>query len=119
MLMIRLQRIGKKNDPSFRVVATDSKRGPKSGNNVEVLGSYNPHINVTQIKEDRVKYWMSKGAKVSDTVHNLLVSKKIIEGKKINVLPKKSPIKKEGAEAPAEAKAEAVTTESAPAETAA
>ena len=124
MLMIRLQRIGRKNDPSFRVVVTDSKRGPKSGNNVEVLVSYNPHINVTQMKEDRVKHWMSKGAKVSDTVHNLLVSKKIIEGKKINVLPKKSPIKKEGAEtpvqvAPAEAKAEAVATESVPAETAA
>ena len=82
MLKIRLQRIGKKNAPSFRVVVTDSKRGPKSGYSVEVLGSYNPHINTAEIKGDRVKYWISVGAQVSDTVHNILVNKNIIEGKK-------------------------------------
>lgn len=95
MLKIRLQRVGRKNNPAFRVVAVDSKRGPKSGDNVEILGSYNPHFNKIQIKAERVKHWISVGAQVSDTVHNLLINEKIIEGKKINVLPKKNPIKKE------------------------
>jgi small subunit ribosomal protein S16 len=54
---------------------------------------------------------MSKGAKASDTVHNLLISKKIIEGKKINTLPKKKPIVKEGGEAPAVAAAPAPVAE--------
>lgn len=98
MLKIRLQRVGRKNDPAFRVVVTDSKRGPKSGDNVELLGSYNPHMDKVQINSDRVKHWMSVGAQVSDTVHNLLVSEKIIEGKKVNVLPKKNPIVKEATE---------------------
>ena len=44
-------------------------------------------------KQDRVAYWMSKGAQISDTVHNFLVSQKLIEGKKRNVLSKKSPTK--------------------------
>lgn len=98
MLKIRLQRVGRKNDASFRVVVTDSKRGVKSGGNVEILGSYSPRTNKAQIKSDRVKYWMSVGAGVSDTVHNLLIDNKIIEGKKVNVLPKKSPIVKEKSE---------------------
>ena len=98
MLKIRLQRVGRKNNPAFRVVVTDSKRGPKSGDNVELLGSYNPHSNEAKIDGDRVKHWMSVGAQVSDTVHNLLIREKIMEGKKINVLPKKSPIVKEPTE---------------------
>ncbi|HLP43887.1 MAG TPA: hypothetical protein VK145_01255, partial [Candidatus Nanoarchaeia archaeon] len=69
-----------------------------------------------EIKADRIKELMSKGAKTSGTIHNLLVSKKVIEGKKVNVLPKKKPIKKEGdAAAPAEAAA-APAPEAAPAE---
>jgi len=95
MLKIRLQRVGRKNDPAFRVVVVDSKRGPKSGDNIEILGSYNPRFNKAQVKSDRVKHWMSVGAQVSDTVHNLLINEKIIEGKKINVLSKKSPIIKQ------------------------
>lgn len=91
MLKIRLQRIGRKNDPSFRVVVTDSRRGPKSGNNIEVVGSHNPSQGAPVIKEDRVKYWLSKGAKVSDTIHNLLVKKGIINAKTIDVLPKQKP----------------------------
>jgi len=98
MLKIRLQRVGRKNDSSFRVVVTDSKRGPKSGDNVELLGSYSPHSNDIQIDGDRVKHWMSVGAQVSDTMRNLLIREKIIEGKKVNVLPKKNPIVKEATE---------------------
>jgi small subunit ribosomal protein S16 len=85
MLKIRLQRIGRKNDPSFRVVCTDSQKGPKSGNNVEVLGSYDPKRSNTAIKGDRVKYWISQGAQVSDTVNNLLIKEGIIKAKKKHV----------------------------------
>lgn len=92
--MIRLQRIGRKNDPSFRVVLTDSKNSTKSGRFLEILGSYNPKAGNISIKGDRVKYWMGVGAKASDTMHNFLVSEKIIEGKKKNVLSRKTPTKK-------------------------
>ncbi|MGH7250018.1 MAG: 30S ribosomal protein S16 [Minisyncoccia bacterium] len=91
MLKIRLQRIGRKNDPSFRAVLTDSKNSTKSGKFLEILGTYNPRAGEKNLMTDRIKYWMSKGAKTSDTMHNFLVHDKVIEGKKINVLPKKKP----------------------------
>jgi small subunit ribosomal protein S16 len=95
MLKIRLQRIGRKNDPSFRVVLTDSKNSTKSGKFLEILGTYNPKAGEKNLNKnfqtDRIKYWMSKGAKCSGTMHNFLVHDKVIEGKKINVLPKKKP----------------------------
>lgn len=94
MLKIRLQRIGRKNDPAFRVVLTDSKNSTKSGKFQEILGSYNLKKDEVLFKADRITYWMSKGAQVSDTIHNFLVKQKIIEGKKKNVLSKKSPTKK-------------------------
>ena len=91
MLKIRLQRIGRKNDPSFRAVLTDSKNSTKSGRFLEILGTYNPKAGEKNLNVDRIKYWMSKGAKCSDTMHNFLVHDKVIEGKKKNVLPKKKP----------------------------
>jgi small subunit ribosomal protein S16 len=91
MLKIRLQRIGRKNDPSFRVVLTDSKNSTKSGRFLEILGTYNPKAGEKVLVADRIKHWMSVGAKCSDTMHNFLVHDKVIEGKKINVLPKKKP----------------------------
>ena len=94
MLKIRLQRIGRKNDPSFRVVLTDSKNSTKSGRFLEIVGTYNPKAGETNFQADRIKYWISKGAKLSDTMHNFLVHQKVIEGKKINVLPKKKPTQK-------------------------
>lgn len=93
MLKIRLQRIGRKNDASFRVVLTDSKNSAKSGKFKEILGSYNLKSGEVVFKNDRVKHWMANGAKASDTVHNFLVKNKVIEGKKKNVLSKKSPTK--------------------------
>ena len=91
MLKIRLQRIGRKNDPSFRAVLTDSKNSTKSGKFLEVLGTYNPKAGEKNLNADRIKYWMGKGVKCSDTMHNFLVHDKVITGKKINVLPKKKP----------------------------
>ena len=95
MLKIRLQRVGRKNIPAFRIVLTDSHNSTKSGKYLEVLGSYDPIKDVKEVKADRVKHWISVGAKLTPTLHNFLISKKIIEGKKINVLPRKSPIKPE------------------------
>lgn len=94
MLKIRLQRIGRKNDPSFRAVLTDSKNSTKSGKFLEILGTYNPKSKEKNFLTDRMKYWMSQGAKCSDTMHNFLVHEKVIEGKKVNVLPKKKPTQK-------------------------
>jgi small subunit ribosomal protein S16 len=107
MLKIRLQRVGRKNDPSFRVVLTDSKNATRSGKFLEILGSYSARQGEPVINGDRVKYWMSVGAKPSDTVHNLLITKKVITGKKVNVLPKKTVPKKEGEPASAQGSDEA------------
>lgn len=109
MLKIRLQRVGRTHEPSFRLVLTDSKNATKSGKSLEILGNYDARKGEkSDFKADRVMYWMSNGAQVSDTVHNLLVSKKIISGKKINNLPLKKAIVKEtpvAAEAPVTAPA--------------
>lgn len=95
MLKIRLQRVGRKNSPSYRVVVGEHTIGPKSGKFLETLGSYNPKTKMRTLSAERIQYWLSKGAQASGTVHNMLVSANVISGKKINVLPKKSPPKKE------------------------
>ena len=93
MLMVRLQRVGRKHEPVFRLVLTDSKNGPKSGKFLEILGSYDARRGEkAEFKVERVKHWIANGAKLSNTVHNILVERKVIEGKKINALPKKTPI---------------------------
>jgi small subunit ribosomal protein S16 len=90
MLIIRLKRVGRVHEPTFRVVLMESKFSAKSGKEIEILGSYDPREGKgnNSIDGERAKYWISKGAQVSDTVHNLLVNQKVISGKKINVLPK-------------------------------
>jgi small subunit ribosomal protein S16 len=64
------------------VVVTESARGPKSGRSIENVGFYDAKNGTKKIKGDRVLYWMGKGAQVSDTVHNFLISSKIITGEK-------------------------------------
>jgi len=83
MLVIRLFRTGKKNQPSFKVVVTDKRRPPRAGRFVEEVGFYNPLTKEKILRGERIKYWLSVGAKPSDTVYNLLIKEKIIEGKKI------------------------------------
>ncbi len=107
MLKIRLQRVARKHIPIFRVVLTDSRNSTKSGKFHEVLGSFNLMTDEKRVDAERVKHWLSKGAQPSGTVHNFLVSERIIEGKKINVLPKRRPVKKEEAKKEETAKAEA------------
>ncbi len=84
MLVIRLFRVGKKNQPFFKIVVTDKKKPPRAGRFVEQVGFYNPLIKEKALKQERIRYWLSVGAKPSATVYNLLVSEKIIEGKKIS-----------------------------------
>ncbi len=121
--MMRLQRVGRKNDPSYRIVVTDKRTGPKSNKHIAILGSYNPKMNHVQVDKAAATEWLSKGVQPSDTVHNILVGQKVIEGKKINVLPRKSPIvdeealaraaeEKAAAEEAAKAEAEAAEAES-------
>ena len=100
MLIIRLQRVGRKNDPSFRIVVMESKRAAKSGAFLEILGSYNPRRKDTvAFKRDRILHWINNGAKLSATVNNLLVGAKIIERAKINVVRVPNKIEKKGASA--------------------
>lgn len=119
MLMIRFQRVGRRNDAAFRLVVTEHTTGPKSNKHVELLGSYNPKTKDVSLKKDRIEHWISVGAKVSDSVHNLLVAQGVLEGAKKNVLPKKAPILKEEAEAPVAEAGTAAPAEEAPAEEAA
>ncbi len=104
MLAIRLQRVGRKNDPHFRVIVTDRKRASKSGSHIEILGWQDPRAHKFELKSDRAKFWLSKGAKPSDTVHNLLVSAQIISGPKVGKGKKSiSVVKAEVAPLPVEA----------------
>lgn len=95
MLMIRFQRIGRTNDPAFRIVVLEKERAAKAGNIVELLGTYNPRSKALTLNEERVKHWMSKGAQPTDSIHNLLINKGVIAGKKVNVLSKHTPQKNE------------------------
>lgn len=116
MLKIRLQRTGRINMPSYRVIVTEHTRGPKTGNFVEKVGSYNPKSKERTLNEERITYWISKGAQPSGTMHNMLISAGIIKGKKINVLPKKTVAKTEeqvAAEAAAAAPTAAAVAETA------
>lgn len=86
MLKIRLKRVGRKHDPSYRVVLTDSRKAASKGEK-EILGTYDPRRNDSKLNADKIKEWISKGAQASDTVHNLLVNLKIVDGKKRDVRP--------------------------------
>jgi len=85
MLMIRLQRVGRKNSPSFRAVVVDSHAAAKTGKVIEVVGNYDARHGEPSLKADRILDWLGKGAQVSDTMHNLLVKKGVVKGTKKNV----------------------------------
>ena len=89
MLAIKLQRIGKKHQPGYRLVVAE-KRSKMIAPPVEDLGAYNPFSKEITLKKERVEYWISKGAKLTATAHNLLVSKGFIQGAKIAIKMRKS-----------------------------
>ena len=103
--MLRLQRLGKTKQPTYRLVVSEKIKDPQAGS-IEILG----HINmirqpeVVKLKADRIKYWLSVGAQASNTVHNLLVNQGIVESAKkkkaVSISQKrqnKLNVKKEGA----------------------
>jgi len=132
MLTIRLTRKGKKNQPFFRVVLVDKRKSSKGGKSIEDLGYVDPLSKRKSFNAERIKYWLSKGVKPSETIHNWLVSEKIIDAKKIHVskLSKKKQAEidkvkadavaaeKAKAEAEAKAKADAEAAKKAEAEAA-
>ncbi len=83
MLSIRFSRGGSKKRPVFRIVVMPKHRDPWANSN-EILGHYNPRSTPKEvvINADRVKYWIKQGAQPSDSVWNLLVDQKIIDGEK-------------------------------------
>lgn len=105
MLRIRLTRCGKINQVFYRIVVAEAKR-PIKGRFIEILGFLNPHTKEISLKKERIQYWLSVGAKPSDTMHNLLVDHKLIQEKKINKFKnkKKSAEEKEATQSPEEQK---------------
>ena len=95
MLSIRLQRIGKKHQPSYRLVVAE-KRSKLIAPPVEDLGSYNPTSKLSTLKKDRILHWLQKGAGASVTAHNLLVKEGLLSTPKVQM---KFTVKKAEAEA--------------------
>ncbi|MBT4209711.1 MAG: 30S ribosomal protein S16 [Candidatus Komeilibacteria bacterium] len=97
MLAIRLQRVGRKKQPLYRVVVSERSKD-MYGDHLEILGQYDPHKKEAALKEDRIKHWLSVGAQASASANNLLIKAGILEGdkKKSVSISKKRAAKKEG-----------------------
>ncbi|MFA5386178.1 MAG: 30S ribosomal protein S16 [Candidatus Paceibacterota bacterium] len=108
MLAIKLQRIGKKKQGSFRVVVSEKRS--KMSSSIEDLGFFNPYSDKLSISKEKVSYWMKEGAQPTDSVFNLLITAGIIEGKKkaVHAKSKKQAeeVKAQPAQQPAEQIAE-------------
>ena len=83
MIVIRLTRIGKKKQPSYRLIVQEKQKDPW-GKALDIVGFYNPRTKpkTLKLKEDRIKFWLGQGAKASATINNLLVDAKVIKGEK-------------------------------------
>jgi|SRR6185369_8325009 len=119
MLAIRLNRTGKRNRAHFRVAVQEHTKAPGK-RHIEIVGSYDPHKKTTLLNKERIMYWISKGAQVSDAVHNMLVREGVIEGKKVakkmpRPVVKEAPVE-EAAAAPSTETETAAVVEEAPAE---
>ena len=86
MLKIKLSRVGKRKQPTFRLLVIEHQKDPW-GTYIENIGHFDPrHKEETMnLNAERINYWISVGAKPTDTVHNLLVTAGIIKDKKRNV----------------------------------
>lgn len=105
MLAIKLQRIGKKHQPSYRLVVAE-RRSKMAAPPTEDLGAYNPATKQATFNKERVAHWLKVGAQPTVTVHNLLVKEGLLTAPKLAVKMKKKAKADEGA-APAAAGAEA------------
>ena len=77
MLSIRMQRIGRKGHPTYRIVVQDSRQAPTSGKFVASLGSYDPHTKVSSLQKDRASFYLENGAQPTDRVVRLLNEEKV------------------------------------------
>ena len=77
MLAIRMQRVGRKGHPEYRVVVQDARLTPSSGRVVARVGHYNPHTKQTTLDKEKVEYYLTNGAKPSPRVVGILVSEKV------------------------------------------
>ena len=94
---LRLMRMGKKKQPTYRVVAADS-RSPRNGRFIEIIGTYQPRIepSVVSIDNERAVHWLQEGAQPSETVEKLLkISGAWAEFKGETFVPPAAPAPKE------------------------
>jgi len=97
MLAIRFKRVGRKHQPSFRIVVAE-KRSKRDGLSIDDIGFYNPITKEFGVKKERLEHWLKVGAKPTPTVHNLLVNHKLVSGPKIKIKTKKGEPKQENQE---------------------
>lgn len=95
MLVIRLNRVGRKNLSQYRVVVQEKTTAP-GGHQIAIVGSYNPYTKKAIFKKEEILTYLSHGAQASDTVHNLLVREGILkaEKRKTKTVKKKEELKK-------------------------
>jgi small subunit ribosomal protein S16 len=110
MLKIKLSKVGKTNKKVYRIIISEKGRDP-FGHHLEILGSYNPYSKELKVKGERIKYWLSKGAKCTASLNNLLVGEKIISGEKVKASKKGEPKKTEKKEEIKDEKKEEVKDE--------
>lgn len=94
MITIRLSRTGKHKAPQYRIVVQDKHKDPWSPA-LEVLGHFNPRRNPVELvlNKERAQYWLSKGAQLSETVHNMFVDQGLVKAEKqssVNISKKRA-----------------------------
>lgn len=88
MLAIKLSRVGKKKQPSYRLIVVEKTKDPW-GKAKEIVGFYNPRTKPKTItlEAERIKYWIAKGAQPTATAWNILVDAQIVTGEKRKAHP--------------------------------
>lgn len=114
MLRIRLQRVGTRNQPHYRIVVADRRSAAKKGA-LAVIGQYRPdrHPKFLILDKESTKLWLSKGAQPTDTIHNLLVDLGLLKTKR-NIKYARAKVVEEAPAAAPVAKAEVVADAPAP-----
>lgn len=122
MLVIRMQRTGRKGHAQFRVVVQDSRRTPSSGKIVAALGAYNPHTKETTVNVEKAQHYLDHGAQPSSRVAILLQKEGVKLPKWVKIDTSKQrqvrDAEKRRSTRPAEEVAEEAPVEEAPAEAA-
>ncbi len=121
MLAIRLQRLGRKGYPVYRIAVQEAQRHPSSGRVVAYVGSYNPHTKEVKVDKEKIEHYLKNGAQPSPHVIKLLVQEKValpawvvVQGKKDKKLRNPDKLRKNRPAEPKEPKAEAEPADEAP-----